>query len=468
MAFSLKQHYQIPALLGGVEPVGEIPPERSLYGKFIRMAWPSVVESVLVALVGIADTIMVSSLGDLAIDAVGICTQPKFILLCFIFALDTGLTAVVARRKGAGDREAANRSLRNALIVGLTVILVLCALGARFAEPFLKLAGADDSYLADGVMYFRIICLSVVFQALNNLINAAQKGSGYTRISMTTNLLGNLVNIVFNYLLINGIGPFPRWGIKGAAVATVIGTFTALMFSLSRLFVRKNYLNVFIRVPWRLSADILNPIMKVSGSALAEQLVMRVGFFLFNLVVAKLSPTAYATHIICMNMMSLSFCFGDGFQVAATALAGQSLGAKRPDLAFVFCNIGRRIVTLVAIFLSIVFISFRHPIMRLYTDTPEIIEMGGYCLMILALITYAQTAQVICTGCLRGAGDTRFTARMSLICIGVVRPLAGYVLAYVAGWGLYGAWLGSLLDQACRLALSARRINQGKWVQIKL
>ena len=464
----VKALFGTDALLGGREAVGEIPPAQELYGRFLKLAGPSVVEAVLVALVGIVDTIMVSTLGDLAIDAVGITTQPKFVILCFIFALSTGTTAVVARRKGQQDREGANAVLRNIFVIGLGLILLLTWLGRMYAEPFLRFAGAHDSYIEDAVVYFRIICVSLVFQGLNILINAAQKGSGNTKISMTTNLIGNLVNILFNWLLINGIGPFPRLEVRGAAIATLIGAVCACTISVVRLFIRKHYLNVFVNAGWKLSFPVLKPVFRVSSSALVEQLVMRFGFFTFNMIVAKLDPLSYATHIICMNMMSLSFCFGDGFQVAATSLAGQSLGAKRPDLAYMYCGIGRRVVAVVATMLSIFFITMRHPLMRLYTDTPEIIEMGGVCLLILSVITYMQTAQVICTGCLRGAGDTRYTAMISLIAIGIIRPLGGYVFAYVVGWGLYGAWVGTLFDQTMRIVLSSARVRRGKWLEIQL
>ncbi len=467
---SLIDHYRTSSLLGKQKAVGPIPPEKELYGRFLRLAWPSVVESALVALVGIMDTIMVSSMGDLAIDAVGICNQPKFVLLCVLFALNTGVTAVVARRKGAGDQESANRTLRSALLLGTLLILCLSALGILFARPILEVAGAHESYIEDAEIYFRIICVSLVFQSLNNLINAAQKGCGNTRISMTTNMIGNLVNICFNYLLINGIGPFPRWGIKGAAVATVIGTFVAFTISLAKLFRRNGYLSVFFKAQssWRISREVMEPVMKVTRSALVEQLCIRTGFFLFNMVVAKLSPLDYATHTICINMMSLSFCIGDGFQVAATSLAGQNLGAKRPDLANIFCNIGRRIVVFVAILLSAVFIIFGKELMGLYTETPEVIEKGRVCLVILSLITYAQTDGVVCSGCLRGAGDTRYVARISLLTIAVVRPITAYLMTYPLGMGLYGAWASILIDQGLRMLLYGRRVNQGKWVSIKL
>ena len=259
-------------LLGGVEPVGPIPSRKEMVNRFLHLAWPSVVEAVLIGLVGVADTVMVATLGDTAIAAVGITTQPKFVLLCFSFSVNVGITAVVARRRGEQDREGANHAMRNGLLIGLLITLTAAFLGNMFAEPFLRLAGAKDDFIADAVAYFRIITFSVVFQSLNGLINAAQKGSGHTRISMITNLVGNLVNICFNYLLINGIGIFPRLEVRGAAIATLLGTMSAVAISFSMLLKRSHYLNVFVKAPWGLKGKELKPIFFVSRSALIEQL----------------------------------------------------------------------------------------------------------------------------------------------------------------------------------------------------
>lgn len=460
--------FSISSLLGG-EPVrGELPPERELYGIFLRLAWPSVIEAVLIGLVGVVDTLMVASLGDAAIAAVGITQQPKFVLMCFLFALNVGITAVVARRKGEENREGANHATRNGLLVGLVLVVILAFLGYRFAEPFLRVAGAKDDYIADAIVYFRIISISIIFQCLNGSINAAQKGSGNTRISMISNVAGNIVNIIFNYLLINGIGPFPRLEVRGAALATALGALVSFLVSLSRLFQKKNYLSFFYKAPWRPDGKVLAPILKVASSALVEQVCMRVGFFVYNRVVADLSTLAYATHIACMNFLSLSFCCGDGFQVASTALAGQSLGAKRPDKAMIYCNIGQRVVFFVAVILSVTMVLLRRQIIGLYSSTPEVVEMGSRVLLFIAVITYIQTSQVIFTGCLRGAGDTRFTAITAVVSVGVVRPLFGYLLTYPVGWGLYGAWAAVLLDQLCRLVMNYTRIKKRKWLQIKL
>ena len=460
--------FKIPALLSGEKVIGELPSEKELYGTFLKLAWPSVIEAVLIGLVGLVDSLMVATLGDTAIAAVGITQQPKLIMMCFVFAVNVGITAVVARRKGEDNREEANHAMRNGVMIAACIILVTSTIGFLCAEPFLRFAGANDDYIADSVAYFRIIAFSIIFQCLNGSINAAQKGSGNTRISMTSNLIGNLVNILFNYLLINGIWIFPRLEFRGAAIATAMGSIGAFCVSSARLLNPKNYISVFCKAPWRPSARVMGPIVRVGSNALIEQLCARFGFFVFNRIVADLSTVAYATHIACANFLSLSYFIGDGFQVASTALAGQSLGARRPDKAVIYCNIGQRVVFFAVLIFSTLIITFRREIMMLYSKTPEVIESGSYLMLFLAVITYIQTAQVIFTGCLRGAGDTRFVAITAMVSIGFVRPFFGWLLTTVFGLGLYGAWTAVFLDQMCRLTMNYSRIRTKKWLRIKL
>ena len=195
---------------------------------------------------------------------------------------------------------------------------------------------------------------------------------------------------------------------------------------------------------------------------------MRIGFLLYAITVANLGTTPYATHIICMNILSISFCFGDGFAVASSALVGQNLGAKRSDKAILYGRVGQRIVFLVSCVLCVVFFVGRHFLVDLYTDSPEVIAMGGNIMLMIAVITFFQTSAVVAAGALRGAGDTKYVAMVSLVTTAIVRPALSWVLCYPIGWGLYGAWLGVLADQALRLILNFGRFKAGKWIGIQL
>ena len=169
-----------------------------------------------------------------------------------------------------------------------------------------------------------------------------------------------------------------------------------------------------------------------------------------------------------MSIMSISFGFGDGFSVASATLVGQSLGAKRADMARIYSSICQRIALIISTVLFVLFIAFRHEIVSMFTTDQTIIQEGAVLMIIMAFTTHAQTSQVIITGALRGAGDAMYVALTSLLSIGIVRPALTWLLCYPVGLGLPGAWIGVMLDQFMRLAINWSHFKKGKWTTIKL
>lgn len=464
----LKKVFSVQSMIKPEQCLGTLPPSKKVYQDFLRVAWPSAVESVLVGLIGSVDTIMVGGIGTAAIAAVGITNQPKFILLAAIFSLNVGVTAIVSRRKGQNDRDGANFCLRQCLLLCASIAFIMAVLGYAFADTIMTISGATQDYIAEAVIYFRILMISIFFQAINLTINAAQRGVGNTRISMWTNIAGNLVNLIFNFLLINGIGFFPRLEVRGAAIATVLGSIVACCISLCTLLYKEGFLSLRIKGRWRPNKKSLSTIFNISGSALVEQVFIRVGFFLYNIMVAKLGTTAYATHLICNNIINLSFNFGDGFGVAASSLAGQSLGAKRPDHAIIYGKTGQRLVFCISSILCIFFVTCRFLLMGLFTSEPEVIELGSIIILIIAFVTYLQTSQVVISGCLRGAGDTKFVALTSFVSITIIRPYLTWLFCFAFHWGVIGAWASLVVDQAIRLIFNFTRFSSGKWTKINI
>lgn len=447
---------------------GELPFTKDVYKNFINVAWPSAVESLLIALIGFVDTFMVGTLGDGAIAAVGITNQPKFILLSMIFSLNVGITAIVARRKGQNDREGANHTLRVGIILSSLISISMSILGFIFAAPVLKFAGAETSYLNQALGYFRVLMVSIFFTSLNLTINAAQRGCGNSKISMRTNIVSNVINIIFNILLVNGIGFFPKLGVRGSATATCIGAVIACIISITTLLKKDSFLSLRCKSSWKINHSVLEPVTKVSGSAFVEQVFMRIGFFAYAIIVARLGTTAYETHLICMNILNLSFCFGDGFSIAASSLVGQSLGGKRPDMAIIYGKVGQRLAFLVSTVLFILFVTKGDILVALFKDDPTIVALGAGIMIILAFTTHAQTSQVVISGCLRGAGDTVFVAITSMISVAAIRPFLTWLLCFPLSLGLYGAWIALCGDQFLRFALNFLRFSNGKWTKIKL
>ncbi len=460
--------FPVHKMLKKEDIIGDIPASRDVVKKTFDIAWPSALESVFIALIGAVDMMMVGNLGKEAISAVGIVTQPKFIVLAPILALNISVNVLVARRKGQRDKESANLYLRQALLISTLVAFVLSLSAGVFSKELLLFAGANDDYLHLAIPYFRYILIGNFFYSVGLTMTAAQRGAGNTKISMKTNLAANVVNLFFNAMLINGLFFFPRLEVTGAAIATMIGNIVSFCMALYSVTRKGGFLELSFKDQWSVDLKAMNDIFTISKSSLIEQIFLRIGFFTYSKAVASLGTVDFSAHQVCMNIMHISFAIGDGLQIACTSLVGQSLGAKRPDMAMIYGKVSQRIGIMLAIMTGLVITGLRSELLSFFTSDPDVILAGSIPMMIISVTVLFQIPQVIVVGSLRGAGDVKFVAMMMLVSVTLVRPALAYVLCYPVGLGLMGAWLALLLDQITRFSLSFTRYHQGHWTKIHL
>lgn len=469
MLSKFANHYFDPVrLLKKSEPCGEIPPTKQVLSRAIYIIWPAVLEAVLIGLVGMIDTMMVSTLGTAAISAVGLTIQPKYIALCPFFALNVSVSALVARRKGEGNAQNANRIMLQGIIMALVMTAIISFLGVFYASPIIRLCGSQPDTHDAAVSYLVIILGFQAFNTLSMVINAAQRGAGNTRIAMRTNVVSNLVNITFNYLLIGGKFGFPALGVRGAAIATVMGTGVALIMSVASIIPREAFLSLRSIFDFRFEKSTFVSLSKMSMGAFVEQICLRFGFLIFSLIVANLGTRDFAVHNICMNVLTFTFFFGDGLSTAAVTLVGQTLGAKRPDMARIYSGVCLKIGLLTSVVLSVVLCLFAKPIIGLFSKDPDIIADGSHILYLMTFIVLTQLAMVIYCGCLRSAGDVKYVAFIGLISVSILRPVMGWLLCWQLGYGLLGAWIGLACEQCCRFVMSFLRFRTGNWTKLKL
>ncbi|MCL2421985.1 MAG: MATE family efflux transporter [Defluviitaleaceae bacterium] len=447
---------------------GDIPSSREAYGTSLRIALPSVVEMTSLSFIGMISTAMVGRLGPEAVAAVGLVSQPRMIFMALFFALNVGVTAVISRRKGQGDQTAARLCVRQAMMIALAISVVMTAMAVSLARPMMQFAGAQYDTIDLATSYFRITSMFLPLNALTMTISAAQRGIGNTRVTMVVNIAANIVNVIFHILLIEGRFGFPRLEVDGAAIAVAISGAVGMVLAIASILKKDAYLKISLRDTWRPDIPMIKSIGKIGGNSIFEQMCMRIGFFAYAIIVASLGTAAFASHQIAMQMMHLSFTFADGIAVATTALVGQQLGAKRPDLSIMYGKIGQRMALIVSIFLVTFSILGRYWFPSMFTNDPSIIAMTAGLMLILAMVQPIQTSQLIMAGCLRGAGDTRFVALTMLLSVALARPLFSLLLVFALGMGLPGAWYAIIADQGLRLIMLYGRFARGKWTEIKI
>ena len=438
--------------------------------KALSVAWPAMAESFFVSLAGMIDTMMVSALGPSAVAAVGLTNQPKFIGLTIFFGINVAVSALVARRKGEQRQDTANQILLTAIILACIACVAVTAVFVGFAPWMMELAGSNADTHAMSVEYFQIIMGGTFFNVITMVINSAQRGSGNTKLSMTTNLTSSIVNICFNYLLIEGHFGFPRWEIRGAAIATVLGTVVSAAMAVSSLFRRNSYVRIPLmrKLKLRFSRECAKSIWHLAINTSFENIAARIGFLATAMIAARLGTEEFAAHNIGMSILGLGFSFADGMQVAAVALAGEALGAGQKQAAKRYGSICQRIGLVISFILALLLFFGGRWFFGLYFTEPHILEMGELICRYLIFIVLLQISQIIFTGCLRAAGDVRYVLIAAIISIAGIRTLSTLLMVNVLGWGLHGVWLGILADQLSRFIMVSLRFKQGKWVDLKI
>ncbi len=458
-----------------------IPPDvhrRELIRDVAIIAWPSLVELILAQLTSMADQVMVGRIpgeaGVQGLSAVGLAMQPKFLLMIMIMALNVGSTAVIARYRGQQNREKANQVFRQALLMNFALGVVFLTIGRLSSGALIRLMAGGKSATIDAVTlekatnYLNIQLYGFIPLMFTFTITAALRGIGDSRVPLFYNTTANVVNVIFNYIMIYGKFGCPAMGVIGASWATDIGQCTASAIAIYSVWGAKRYVGIDFKEKFRFDGEILRSVVKIGLPAMIEQAFMRVGSIIFTRAVSGLGTVMFATHNICMNIQAMSMMIGQAFAVSSTTLLGQSLGKRRYDMAVIYMRFTRIVGFCVSACVGVLVVIFRSKIVGIYNSTPEVIAAGSAILLLIGCAQPIQAEQFIISGGLRGAGDTRFSAMVTAVTVLLIRSGLATLTIRVFGWGLWGAWIAMLSDQIVRTLLMYYRYSTGKWARMAL
>jgi len=448
----------------------------------INLAWPAMMRLVFQTLTGIVTLIIIGRLGKESIAAVGMANRVIFLVIGTFSALTVGTTAIVAHYIGAGDQEGAQKTLCQSLILSLPIGVVLMFAGMLWSDDAIALLmfmKPDAVVIKLGGLYLQYVIYSMLLGLPMMMINAALQGAGDMKTPMYLLIGVNSVNLIGGIILVYGLGPFPRLELKGAAIASalsnVIGGIAALLWirgkhaaiSIHGLTKSSRYHDEASQNDWfRPSWDAIKQILDISIPASGEQLVQQSSLIIYTMLIAGLGTVVIAANQITMNIQSLSMMIGFGFSLAATTLVGQSLGAKKPDLASRYGKECTFIGTVLMGIMGVVIFVFSSPLARLYTTEADVSKLATICVRINAFAQIPFSIVMVLAGALRGAGDTRYVMYITIVGQWCIRLLLAYILGFVLGYGLPGVWIAMLIDVIVRSVLVWLRYKRGHWMEL--
>ena len=451
---------------------------RELIRDVTLIAWPSLVELILTQLTSMADQIMVGRMpgeaGVQGLSAIGLAMLPKFLLMTMIMALNVGSTAVIARFRGQQNREKANQVFRQAILLNLLLGVIFSVVGWALSPALIDLMSGGENgaispaVLQQAVSYLRIQMVGFLPLMFTVTVTAALRGIGDSRTPLFYNTIANVVNLVFNYVMIYGKLGCPAMGVEGAAWATNIGQIAACLIAVWSVRGDRRYVGINLKEKFRFDWPIMENVISIGLPSMIEQLLMRAGMIIFNRTVSSLGDVSFATHHVCMNIQAISVMIGQAFATSTTTLMGQSLGKRRYDMAVLYMRQTRLLGVAVSVVVGVLLGVFGRTIVSIYNTTPEVVKTGGDLLILLAFMIPVQSEQFIISGGLRGAGDTKFAAWVTAITALLIRSAIALVAVYVFKWGLWGAWIAMVLDQLVRSGFMLYRYGTGKWAHLSL
>ena len=433
------------------------------------MVWPATIESVLQMLVGIMATAMVGHISAEAVGAVGLANRVAQIVWAVFSAIGTGATVLVARSIGAKDHEAAKRVAQQALALAVVLVCVLAALVVWQAEGLMVgLFSAKDEILALSFSYLSLVAWAMPFMAIMQVCGAIMRGAGNTKTPMMVALVVNVINVVFSFSLIYGLGPFPAMGVRGAALGAIIaqscGAALAL-FALSRPIGEISF-----RITSAYTPDVreVKRILNIGIPAAFEHIFWQGATIILMRLIVTFGTAELAAHQLGLTAESLSYMPSVGFGIAATAFVGQSLGAKKPEQAESYVReLIRWSMLLTACTASLLFF-FPRIIMGWLTSDVSVIGLGAKYLMLMALVQLPQQMSGVLNGAMRGGGDTRAPMVIGGVGLWLVRLPLSYLLSLHFGLGIMGVWLAMTVDLIIRFCMSLFRYYKGPWRTMKL
>ena len=428
----------------------------------ILLAIPMVMEMFMESLFMIVDIFWVAHLGADAIATVGLTESMLALVYTVAMGLSIGLGAMVARRIGEKNPAGAAEAAVQGIAVGLMVAAVTGTLGAVFAPRLLGVMGASPEVIAVGSGYTRVMLGGNAVILLLFLINATFRGAGDAAIAMRVLWLANWINILLGPCLIFGVGPFPRLGVQGAAIATTIGRGIGVLYQIYRLMRRDGRI-VIHREQLALRPAVMRAMLRLSGAGTFQVLVHTASWIGLVKIISTFGAQAVAGYTVGVRIIIFALLPSWGLANAAATMVGQGLGAKKPERA-------ERAVWIAGLYnmyflgaVGLVFVILAGPIVAVFTQDAAVAPVAVSCLRIVSCGYLFYAWGMVLTQSFNGAGDTWTPTWLNFFCFWLWEIPLAWVLAVSFGLGPSGVFLAITIAFSTLAVASAVLFRRGGW-----
>ncbi|MFT7823894.1 MAG: MATE family efflux transporter [Sulfurimonas sp.] len=431
--------------------------------KVLRLSLPAATNSLLDMLQVITDLVMVGRLSAFAVAAVGLGLQSLMFVFAVLSLLHVGTSALLSRFIGAGQKKRAAMGLATLLRFALFISLPVGVVWYGVSREIYVWFGTASEVIGLGSSYVGVLALMMPFVFMKLVFVSALNAAGDTKTPMKVKMGSIVLNIVLNYLLIFGHFGFPALGVTGAAIGTVAVNILEFAIYVSLyLKMKMPYIPV-----WNYSRSLLSRALRVGIPASLERTLSAGSYILFTAIISHYGTEALAGYQIGLRVEGIAFMPGIGFTIAAMALMGQGLGAKRPDQSREDVLLVLRYTVGFMFFLSLFMIFVPEKIVWIFTDDRQTILEASLYLIIVGLSQIPLAFNFVLSGALRGAGDTKSSLKINLVSLWAIRIIPAFLLTWYFEDILF-VYLAMITDTFVKAVWLWRTFERGEWQKIRV
>jgi putative MATE family efflux protein len=437
-----------------------------------HIAWPTMLQNMIGGLQGMIDHAMVGHyVGYTGNAAIGVSWQIFLVVIVFISSLFSGMSVLVARFAGANDSDKVDRTIYQAFLTAAVLSLgILGPLGFFLTPTLLDLVNAAPAVQAEALPYLRIMFLYSFGMLTFFMLGGALRSAGDARTPMRLGVAITLLNILFNVVLIRGLGPFPAYGTKGAAMGTVLASGIVALYAIYKLHQRSWVAGFPQGGPYKPEWPIIRALFRFGLPTGIQGIAMNVGGVLMLAFIGSLAQSAAAQAAFAVSygqLFSLITWTSVGLMGAAATVAGQNLGAGSPERAREGVAVAARIGLACALGVGVLFMFIPRLLLGAFgLEEGGVVDIGTTLLRVLSVSGLFVTVALTYTGGLQGTGDTKSPLYISIVSQVIVPLGICFTVQQFGHLDPMNIWLAILAGHMTRCALSVIRFNQGRWRHI--
>ncbi len=431
--------------------------------KLFAITWPIFVETLLRMLLGNLDTIMLSNYSENAVASVGASNQINMVIVILFSIIATGTTIVISQYLGAGMKEKADSAAISALVMNLAAGLFLSFVMFTFARSILKVMNIPEELLADSVLYLKMVGSCAFLNAMIATCSSILRSHGSTRPAMLVVLVMNIINALGNWFFLYSPVGNPVLGVRGVALATILSQVIALIALL--IIIARMGLKFSLKAVFQPDREVVRNVLKIGLPSAGENLVYHLSSLVITYIITFMGTEALTTRVMTFNLMYFIMIPGMSLGQGTQILVGHRVGAGRNQEAYKLCLRSLLYGVIGSILASFVIYLFRHSLLGIFSENPNIIATGGKLLALAILLEPGRVFNLVLMNSLKASGDVRFPVFMGCISPWIFAVGLSWLLGIHFGFGLIGVWIGYSADEWFRGWTAFFRWKSRAWEQ---